>query len=231
MDKKIFDKIEKLLNLSKSSNEHEAALALQRAQKLMATYNISVEDVKGSKISSGSVDEIVNAELIEVWVDALLSLVTSTFGIKAVRHHIVSSEFNKNGKNVLYFIGDTNRVNLATYCYEVLARQLKTARKNFNKSLPADTKNKWRLADSFCFGWVNAIRKKVSALVITDDENILIENKMKTLFPNTRDGKTHENAKVDNLSYMMGVEKGKDVSLNVPVSGSSAQILGVGYNG
>lgn len=45
MSNKIKDKIEKLLNLSMSDNEHEAALALQRALDLMNSHNITKDEV------------------------------------------------------------------------------------------------------------------------------------------------------------------------------------------
>lgn len=38
---KVTDKIRKLLALTESANQHEAALAMQRAQKLMADYNLA----------------------------------------------------------------------------------------------------------------------------------------------------------------------------------------------
>ncbi|NUW28949.1 DUF2786 domain-containing protein [Aliarcobacter butzleri] len=45
MSEKIKEKIEKLLNLSMSDNEHEAALALDRALKLMNEHNITKDEV------------------------------------------------------------------------------------------------------------------------------------------------------------------------------------------
>jgi len=44
-NEKILDKLKKLLALSKSDNPHEAALALQRARKLMDTFGITAEDI------------------------------------------------------------------------------------------------------------------------------------------------------------------------------------------
>lgn len=43
---RILDKLKKLLALSKSDNPHEAALALQRAQKLMGAYGISQSELE-----------------------------------------------------------------------------------------------------------------------------------------------------------------------------------------
>lgn len=43
---KVLEKVKKLVALSKSSNEHEAALALERAQALLAEYNLSIADIE-----------------------------------------------------------------------------------------------------------------------------------------------------------------------------------------
>lgn len=56
MDTAIVDKIRKLLALSKSDNEHEAKLAMQRANELMAKYQIAsvdilLEDTKVNKVT------------------------------------------------------------------------------------------------------------------------------------------------------------------------------------
>ncbi|KKK79336.1 hypothetical protein LCGC14_2834560, partial [marine sediment metagenome] len=49
---KVIDTIRKLLALSESANEHEAGLAAEKTQELLARYNIDlfeVEDVKEEK--------------------------------------------------------------------------------------------------------------------------------------------------------------------------------------
>ena len=49
-NEKLLEKLKKLLALAKSDNPHEAALALQRAQKLMQAYNITQADLALSDI-------------------------------------------------------------------------------------------------------------------------------------------------------------------------------------
>lgn len=46
----IIDRIAKLLALSNSPNEHEAALAAERAQELLEKYNLSMEEIVPSNI-------------------------------------------------------------------------------------------------------------------------------------------------------------------------------------
>lgn len=47
--KKIVERIEKLVRLTASSNEHEAALAAERVQAILAEYNLSMTDVESAK--------------------------------------------------------------------------------------------------------------------------------------------------------------------------------------
>ena len=48
MDMKIAEKIQKLLALSESSNEHEAALAAEKAHALLAEHNLSMAQVESA---------------------------------------------------------------------------------------------------------------------------------------------------------------------------------------
>ena len=56
---KIIDKIQKLLALSKSPNEHEAALAAEKAQELLATYNIDVSEVEAEEAKTSVIKDAV----------------------------------------------------------------------------------------------------------------------------------------------------------------------------
>ena len=219
MDAKIISKIEKLLNLSKSSNEHEAALALQRAQKLMKEHNIGGADILLSKFSDVEVKEIVGAKNTRPWVNALINLVCDSFGVNVVRTYH-RAEFGKNGHNMLTLFGDKQRVLLAKYCYEVLSTQLKEARKNFNKKLPANIVDKWKESDSFCFGWVKAITSKVEKFALCEKEVELLLEYEKTLFPSVIQGKT-QTFEIQSSAYYAGLEEGENVQLHHAVNGQS----------
>ena len=215
MDAKIISKIEKLLNLSKSSNEHEAALALQRAQKLMQEHNIDGADILLSKFSDVEVKEIVGAELIEPWVNALINLVCDSFGAMWLNYH---RAIWKNGSICDAFW--KQRVLLAKYCYEVLAAQLKEARKNFNKSLPTDMKHKWKHSDSFCFGWVKAIKSKVEKFALCEQEVELMKEYGNSLFPVVVQKKA-QTFTLQGSAYHAGLEEGENVQLHHAVNGAS----------
>mgnify|MGYP003596235719 CR=1 FL=1 len=80
---KILEKLKKLLALSKSDNPHEAALALQRVQKLMQAYNITQTDLALSDIDE-SVSNYWAAGSVNPprYMLGLLNIIQSAFGVK-----------------------------------------------------------------------------------------------------------------------------------------------------
>jgi hypothetical protein len=60
LKEKLIEKIRKLLALAGSSNEHEAALAAEKAQAMLAEYNLSLADIDDDKESD---DFVIDKEL------------------------------------------------------------------------------------------------------------------------------------------------------------------------
>lgn len=57
MDEKLVKKIQKLLALSESSNEHEAQSAMLKAQELLIKHKLSLKEVKEFKTYNDSIKE------------------------------------------------------------------------------------------------------------------------------------------------------------------------------
>lgn len=170
MDKqKVLDKIKKCLALSKSANEHEAALALKQAQVLMQEYGLNDADVALSDIGETAGSKC--ASVLPAWQAGLAAVVCGCFGVRCY------TEQKWRGA-LLRFYGAGNKAELADYAYNVLLRQLKTARRNYMAAalkrvrLP---KNKTYRADAFCTGWVLAVRSKVDVFANGDRETALLD--------------------------------------------------------
>ena len=155
-NEKLLEKLKKLLALAKSDNPHEAALALQRAQKLMQAYNITQADLALSDIDE-SVSHYWAAGSVNPprYMLGLLDIIQVAFGVKSIIH----SGF----KPGVGFYGNKDRVELASYTWEVLARQLIMARKNYIRQQNKRIKNttKTSRGDKFAEGWVLAVRSEV----------------------------------------------------------------------
>ncbi|BDE02465.1 DUF2786 domain-containing protein [Pasteurella multocida] len=78
-NEKLLKKIKKLLALSKSNNPHEAAKALEMAQKLMAEHNVNSIDVEISESDSKQKFSRKTGQ----YVHALASLIKRVFGVEA----------------------------------------------------------------------------------------------------------------------------------------------------
>ena len=222
---KILDKIQKLLNLAGSSNEHEAALAMQRAQKLMAEHDISVIDLDLAKISSQDCDCVINTKSQHRWASALAGVVCKAFGVTAINKN-TPAEFYQPSKTVISFNGIKHKVVVAAYCYEVLSTAIKQARKDFNKTLPSSS-TKWKLSDAFCEGWVFGIIKKVEAISISDEESALVKEYINRDIGGTKESSGFKPKKISREEFEasnLGRQASKDVNLNHGVGGSVAPV-------
>lgn len=127
-DQKILDKISKLLALSESDNPNEAAIALERAQKLMKEHSVTMTDVSLSAISEHN--ESIPTILKDGRLYTLLGdIISRSFGVT----FLVISKHNNSRTAIsgVCFIGPNDRIETAGYVFTVIARQLAIAKKNF----------------------------------------------------------------------------------------------------
>lgn len=82
---RILDKLKKLLALSKSDNPHEAALALQRPQKLMGAYGISQSELELADFGE-EISEFwrVGGQRLLAYMMGLLGIIRTAFGVESI---------------------------------------------------------------------------------------------------------------------------------------------------
>jgi len=82
MDNKLIEKIQKLLSLSESSNQHEAKVALLKAQELLVKHKLSMQDVKNLKVYNSNIkDNPTNISFTKAkWKGELADLIAENFG-------------------------------------------------------------------------------------------------------------------------------------------------------
>ncbi|ODR86727.1 DUF2786 domain-containing protein [Shewanella xiamenensis] len=221
-NEKVLERLKKLLALAKSNNPHEAALALQRAQKLMLENNISQNDLALSDVDesisnywpTGSVNP-------PRYMLGLLNIINAAFGVESIIH----SGFNSVG-----FFGNKNRVELASYTWGVLARQLIMARKNYirqqNKRIKSTTKTS--RGDKFAEGWVLAVRREVHLFATSREERELAILWHEQKYPNsgTTAGRKAGKSRDADSSRHIGYREGKNVRLYQPINGQEQRKLG-----
>lgn len=165
---KILEKIQKCLNLSKSSNPGEAANALRMAQAMMKKYGVTVAQVGLSEVKESKLKYHKN-HVDRPWESDVLSLIEAVFSVR-----IIINWYKKYYPAELVFYGINSQAEVAAYMYEVLMRQLMRDRREFVKTLPRrmTRKHKIEQADIYCEAWVSAVAGKVKDLYQARDSRI-----------------------------------------------------------
>ena len=165
---KILEKIQKCLNLSKSSNPGEAANALRMAQAMMKKYGVTVAQVGLSEVKESKLKYHKN-HVDRPWESDVLSLIEAVFSVR-----IVINWYKKYYPAELVFYGINSQAEVAAYMYEVLTRQLMRDRREFVKTLPRrlTRTHKIEQADIYCEAWVGAVAGKVKDLYQARDSRI-----------------------------------------------------------
>ncbi|MEM1172449.1 MAG: DUF2786 domain-containing protein [Cyanobacteria bacterium P01_H01_bin.35] len=108
VDRNLLEKISKLLALANSPNEHEAALAAEKAAELLAQHNLSVADLgedKDEDITKGIVDKTGRYVTWKMWI---LAGIANANGCQAMRSthtgemRLVGTETNITVSQSLY---------------------------------------------------------------------------------------------------------------------------------
>lgn len=222
---KILEKIKKCLALSRSANEHEAALALKQAQALMQQHGLTADEVDLSDVTE---HRVKSPNTLPSWHWSLVHICGMAFGCERFINH-------SNGGHVV-FLGINGRSELAAYAYEVLLRQLKQARRTFIKTKLNRVriqKNKTYRADMFCHGWVTEVRKAVYDFAVNDSEKELLKRFKENRYGIMRTVKGRDIKKVNDhaktrgdAEYWDGRDAGRDVKIHSAVgSGPTSRLL------
>ncbi|NYS61894.1 DUF7168 domain-containing protein [Vreelandella salicampi] len=171
---RVLDKIQKCMNLASSDNPAEAAAALRQAQKLMEKHNLTASDLSLHTVSEAEARGASRAKSLPAWVVFLRSTIGEVFGVQ------VMNRYQKLGgvwQNWAVFVGIGEKPQAAQYCYEVLFRQISADRNRYRKELHPRMapRRKSRHCDLFCESWVQAVRSKVEAIAISEQDRDVIE--------------------------------------------------------
>lgn len=226
MNKRILDKIKKLLALAASGNQHEAANAMAKVQALMEANGITETDVELSCIAQQWAKCANQSRTQPAWSHQLISLVGDAFGVEVMYRRDLFAAVKVG------FIGPAERAEIAGYVYEVLGRQLAKARREYLKGLNQRMKTTTKIAraDLFCEGWCRAVYAKVQRLVPSEKEVALVKQFMAQHHPNTSQATAREAGgnRRDRGAMYDGYDVGRNVELNAGVGGrEQAKLEGV----
>jgi hypothetical protein len=117
----VISKVRKLFELSKSSNENEAALALAKAREMLSKHNLSMADLTFEQLKS-SLDvtsaSVLAGKVLRVWVKALIFHVAKGFQCE----HLIQRRYDE--PPLVLFIGAATDAEVACYAFSFLYGEL-----------------------------------------------------------------------------------------------------------
>ena len=224
--KRHIDRVNKLLSLASSTNEHEASLAMQRAQEILTKHRL--ERAQQSHQGHGCDYWFVplRAKRIDAPTKVVFSILSSFYFVKP----IFVDYFDANDLQVYkaYDVcGNTEDLQMAEYVYVFLMRTLESLWQAHHLQTAA----KRGVRRSYCLGVLRGFQQKLSlsqknlnldsksqALVVVDAK--ALEDFLGARYPRLTKGAGIAGVRHGD-SYAAGIDDGKKIILNKPVASSA----------
>ncbi|BCL63116.1 hypothetical protein DGMP_38090 [Desulfomarina profundi] len=231
--RKFIDKIEKLLALATSPNEHEAALAMEKATELIDKYGVSAFDL-GRKQNFGYILINRKRKRIERYQRDICRILQDFFSVRVVMSTLYDPLLIDSHK-VIELLGTKENVAVAEYCYYFLENKLESLWNHNRHRFRGQAR---REKNSYFLGLLAGFYKKLErsreqrkrraekGYHSGEMERILTVSKnelgryVSARFPQLRRAR-RSGAKVYRNTYSEGVKTGGTITLAKGVSGDS----------
>lgn len=212
----IISKIQALLALAKSSNQHEATSAAARAAELMVKHQIEEAEIEAAKPieeqireASLNMDPVYRTKKVTMWRYSLLLAVAGVFGCKPLL-------IKRGRESCFYLAGIEDDIAGARVLYHWLSLKIESL---------ADIVCKGRgmsISQSYCIGFVEGIQfsmneaereaKKTassSALAIVTNKIVLASAAITKAVGKTEKVAQKSKVRLDDAAFGAGFERGK----------------------
>lgn len=226
MDQKILERIQKLMSLATSDNPHEASLALQKAQELMAAHSVDAIDLKLSDFIEVRVETPSSVSKMKPHELLLVTGIAQAFGCSVLWY--AGHRFGGCGEYGV--IGQKDSVRLAVYACTVMMRRMRRARSEFSIKLSRMGylgREKTSELDVFCRGWARSATEKAAALAMTQEVKDLHDE-----FAKRSGARMDEKARMSAVksgtssAYRAGLESGSEEDLHRPMGEERTRRVG-----
>lgn len=211
---KLLKKIEKCLNLSKSSEPHEAAAAMRQAKKMMEAHGVSEAELGAVGFGNEKVAVPIQAnQKLPIALAQLVNIIKVAFGVAPV----IETEVRvTDASYVVRYWGPMDRALLASYSHTVVFRAMNRA---WAEHLKANPQLRGRLGAraGFQLGWLAAIREQVEELAMTDSERAGTDIAKANHYGKALVKGQANNMRISNAALNAGTEAGRDFRLHRPV--------------
>lgn len=157
---RIIERVRKLLALSNSSNEHEAALAAAHAQRLLAEHNLAMSELEMQEEGAGEV-ELKVAKTVPKWLSSLFATVANAFDCFPI---VTTNQEHSR----LRFIGVGEDPGVAACTLQYLIKELRRLASGYLSSLELrdaglSATDRQRIRTSYLLGGVHGVRQAMAA--------------------------------------------------------------------
>lgn len=227
----IREKIQKLLALSKSPNEHEAYAALVKARELIVKNKLNEKDFeekKEKKIRGVEISNISFSMKRDPWVLDLKDLIAENFSCKSF-----VSRYRNERTYYVRFMGYVEDIDMCTdvftYAYKCIQEGIKKEKKKY-KGYPV--KSLSIVANSYGYGFVEGLaqafekqnqeNEKGWGLVLTVPEEVV--NKVNELCGKPRNISCKATEEIHSDTYNAGYVEGKQFTTRKKLGEESGKI-------
>lgn len=217
MEKKLLDKLNKLLALSKSPNINEGNLALEMAEKLMNENGISYSDLDKENIADtlGAIgqEEVRNTTTaVEAWEKLLGQLIAKHFDCLYFTSVTKCGWYRSGSRKTYYaplFIGHEANRRTAIIMFNWISKLIKKeARKRYSR---------WSLQTSYSLGAVEQLSQKYKKETVeeSNEKGLMVVDEVEKWVSDNLKVKTKSlSIRGDSESYNSGKALGDTLSLN-----------------
>ncbi len=157
---RVIEKVRKLLALSNSSNEHEAALAAAHAQRLLAEHNLAMSELEVREEGAGEAELLV-ARTVPKWLSSLFASVAGAFDCFPV---VTTTP----GESRLRCIGVGEDPAVAVCTLAFLREELRRLASAYLRTVEAghgrlSATDRQRIRNSYLLGGVQGVRQALTA--------------------------------------------------------------------
>lgn len=236
MDDRIIEKLQKLLALAGSDNEHEAALAMARAEALMREHNLSLADVDpdgtGATIADVQIEPTGSLTTYPLWESDLACAVAWAF------HGQVVNWINGYGrcKKLHIVAGQTDMAIIL----DLFERLRQTVRRKAAAYVKAEGGG-YRAGQSYRVGMVHTVARRLEALRrntepgdesnahgVSGKDLMVIKDKAINQYFTELFGQPKKDTRKlqfgDEAAYLQGQADGRDVSLHRSMPGADGPL-------
>lgn len=220
---KIIAKVQKLLALATSCNEHEAKAAAQKAQELMLQYNLEAQQIDFDR--DYSKQELFRASENKTEMKFICPLLDKYFFVR-----VITIRNKKEKTTRIEMVGDRANTTVAKYVFDFLYRKFPELWKAYKK----ETGCSERAKQAFYLGLYNGLKTQFDSqrqstcqergLVLVDDPKL--DEKTKELIGEYSYSKSKINIR-DAAATASGEEQGRKLQINKGVENKGTSTLGL----